>query len=1378
MVSSKQFEPRRTGRGVLIIIFTILFFLTGILNWNGDMGVLAAETSPNPNLLVNPGFETGTTDGWSAYGGSKLSIVDSDTNSGGYALRISNRTQSYSSAVQDVTNVLRSYGPGNYSICAHVKHADPVEGGSCTAQFTFNADGSTPRYPQTGLTPINADDYTRLEAEVTLSWVTLNSALLYINTGGGCTHDLYVDDFSLVNLDEGSPDTELNEPGPENLALYKPVTASSTQSASYSSSYITDGKNASSWTQWASDVSQGPQWVEIDFEGTVIFNRVEMYFHTGREQKGYEVQYLDNGVWKNCFGRVTGNMNDHMSHTFKKITTSKLRIYVEEGTVGQDGENGTENVARIVEAEVYYDKNLALGKSVTASSTQEGYSPSNIVNGNQEPNTWTHWAADVSQGPQWVEIDFGELTEFRRVEFYTKTGYEQMGYEVQYWSGTEWTGCFPKVENNTEDHRSHSFDVVTGNKLRVYMTEGNVQQNGAGDSENVARIVQVEVYNTSGVFIDSTVYPEPVPQSIEYRQEKTAVGAIRWDAWGAIDEDRAPGTQTQRSLSPGIYHHRLPWYAAVTGENSASIPVYTQDIVDQEIRYAKNAGIDYWAFVMYEMDNGQPLNLARDLYLSSEYKNEVKWCALLGASGWSSSNYPWLVEQFQTENYQKVQDNRPLVYVWSNDKTIVEKLRELCEAAGVPQPYIVIMNTNGKTMKLMHGDALSAYTAYSANGSPYSSIAAADLNNWNLWKSYGVQVVPMVTTGWDPRPRIDNPVTWTSYGANQWAQPGTPLEIADNLKAALDWSEEYKSSTCPNVILMYAWNENDEGGWIIPTLGTDGRPDTSRLDAIRSVLNPGGAGMDEKTAVTIDGIEILSKVYDKETPLTIGTPVVKTSGGQEVKDLELVWTYTGTDGTLYESSDAPVNAGNYQLIISIAETDAYYQGSSSPVAFTINKAPVMVGPQMVTISVEDISSGDVSGGNVSGGKAIPNPILHYIGLIGDDTIEPGEAPVYTHNAGNGMTPGEYTYIWINSNVSFLRAENYEINRVTTAPLIIYDSIVPVSKSALNALIGQAEARKQSDYTAASWELFAAALSSAKAVSNNPDVTQTVVDNARITLWSAMNALIKNNTGSSGTDSGNSGSTGGSTGGGSAADNNSYGSSPEASAYWGAVNADLMKRSESGQPYTRNIITGRNILLPDTILNTLQGNNSTLAMHTGAGVTFSISSADIPHNIQGGYINLSVGTGDIKAPAEQVKEKTDGVIADRQIPMVSTKDFGMTVNMHFNLGEDNVGKWANLYFYDEVNGKLSYLGSFRINEDGQAMFGITRGADFLLTVTNDKPREKVVSMGSSAGSYVVRYGDTLSGIASRNRVSVSQILSLNPGIKNSNMIHPGQTIRLR
>lgn len=39
-----------------------------------------------------------------------------------------------------------------------------------------------------------------------------------------------------------------------------------------------------------------------------------------------------------------------------------------------------------------------------------------------------------------------------------------------------------------------------------------------------------------------------------------------------------------------------------------------------------------------------------------------------------------------------------------------------------------------------------------------------------------------------------------------------------------------------DAVITYAWNEHDEGGWLCPTLGADGEPDTRRVEAMGKVL--------------------------------------------------------------------------------------------------------------------------------------------------------------------------------------------------------------------------------------------------------------------------------------------------------------------------------------------------------------------------------------------------------------------------------------------------------------------------------------------------------------------------------------------------------------
>lgn len=321
-------------------------------------------------------------------------------------------------------------------------------------------------------------------------------------------------------------------------------------------------------------------------------------------------------------------------------------------------------------------------------------------------------------------------------------------------------------------------------------------------------------------------------------RQGTLVGAIRWDAW--VGDLNPAGLEVERALGPNQYHYRAPFYSKEISHDSIQCRGATQDIVDKEIAYASDAGLDYWAFCWYPPHSG--LDTARQLYLASKHRDNIKWCVILGTNPFDyDTDAVWLVDRFKEKNYQKVLNGRPLVYVFPSAKTNpheLAKLRNLSKEANIGEPYIVVMEFSVKAAVAMadslQADAMSAYISWTGkNGEPYYPvIPRADSLGWEGYKATGRKVVPWVTTGHNTKPRIDNPVSWTTVPSDGWVSDGTPGQIADNLSNALRWTMVNRSTVESNTVLMYAWNEFDEGGWVCPTLGNN----TSRLEAIRKIL--------------------------------------------------------------------------------------------------------------------------------------------------------------------------------------------------------------------------------------------------------------------------------------------------------------------------------------------------------------------------------------------------------------------------------------------------------------------------------------------------------------------------------------------------------------
>jgi hypothetical protein len=284
---------------------------------------------------------------------------------------------------------------------------------------------------------------------------------------------------------------------------------------------------------------------------------------------------------------------------------------------------------------------------------------------------------------------------------------------------------------------------------------------------------------------------------------------------------------------------------------SVNADATSQAIMDQEIQYASDAGIDYWAFDYYPQ---QPLARARELYLSSTKRNLINWCAILdGNFGFGDdfwANLAVLVARMAEPNYQKVLDGRPLVYIIAGATAgRVTAIRSKAAEAGLADPYVVVTGWTAQSaagLKTTVGaDAVSRYaTGPATAGAPYSEVIEDESALWPEYAAAASQVIPTVSTGWDPRDRHDYPAPWgaqpdTSYLGDDdfWSQQATPEQIATHLKSAIHWTKTHSPVTAANSVLIYAWNENLEGGWICPTLYEmrySGRP--LRLDAIANAL--------------------------------------------------------------------------------------------------------------------------------------------------------------------------------------------------------------------------------------------------------------------------------------------------------------------------------------------------------------------------------------------------------------------------------------------------------------------------------------------------------------------------------------------------------------
>ncbi len=344
----------------------------------------------------------------------------------------------------------------------------------------------------------------------------------------------------------------------------------------------------------------------------------------------------------------------------------------------------------------------------------------------------------------------------------------------------------------------------------------------------------------------------------ETRQDRPIVGAIRWDAWHGPAS--SVGLAVEKTLAPKHWHHRLPFYGKVTGDNAVEVRGNTQAVMDREIEHARAAGLDYWAFVMYPEEDALSLGLKQ--YLSSEKRGLIKFCLNLqggweargGAEAWPEK-VARHVRLLQEPTYQTVLGGRPLVYLysvddlvgpglfvdWAEARAAFDALRGAAASAGLPNPYLVAQGWSPKKLReqaeKLGFDAIGAYASTAGEkAAPYAALAAHTEKWWDAFKAAGMPVVPLASAGWDMRPRVETPVPWVKGGdIGQYYEAPTPEELAAHLRRALEWCRDNSAAAEARAVLIYAWNEFDEGGWLCPTLSEG----TARVDALGRVLGKG-----------------------------------------------------------------------------------------------------------------------------------------------------------------------------------------------------------------------------------------------------------------------------------------------------------------------------------------------------------------------------------------------------------------------------------------------------------------------------------------------------------------------------------------------------------
>lgn len=337
-------------------------------------------------------------------------------------------------------------------------------------------------------------------------------------------------------------------------------------------------------------------------------------------------------------------------------------------------------------------------------------------------------------------------------------------------------------------------------------------------------------------------------------------GAIRWDAWYSTT---GPAESTRRSLGPSQWQGRAPFFAQRLSNNAIDF-VPTEATMTAEINFARQGGLSHWVFLLY--DSASQMTAGYNLYQANPNKALMPWAMMRQSNDWGTTgNYAAKVAealaQCQQAHYFKLPGNRPLVYIYysssdltnywggslPNFKAAIDAFRTACTGGGLGNPYIAVTTNSDSVRVGLGAEAMGAYISsfsYENAGNllptPYVDLDTDTRAYWDTQKTNSTgDVIPICMAGWDSAPRKDRPVPWSLPSQKPYAgsamrfAPPTNSELTTHLAACVSWINANPTDAPQKVALIYAWNENDEGGWLIPSLDD---PTGSRLTAIKSTI--------------------------------------------------------------------------------------------------------------------------------------------------------------------------------------------------------------------------------------------------------------------------------------------------------------------------------------------------------------------------------------------------------------------------------------------------------------------------------------------------------------------------------------------------------------
>ena len=343
------------------------------------------------------------------------------------------------------------------------------------------------------------------------------------------------------------------------------------------------------------------------------------------------------------------------------------------------------------------------------------------------------------------------------------------------------------------------------------------------------------------------------------KPKPATIGVYYFDGWSGQNRHTVPdGKWADEPWAKNAPTHLTKRFVE---EFSGREPVWgwrddAQEIMERQIDLAADHGVDFFLFCWYWKDNAGPINVeaimndskhtSMQLYLKAKNKHRVKFALLVanhqgfdihGAENWGQATEFWM-QYFKDPQYVTV-DGQPLIVLFGSggiDNDGLAAMQEVAQKGGLKNGLAIAGCGGNKVTRdknFTYSTHYNVIPGYAAGSEEHKFQELVDATKAQWIGTEQQPYIPLLTAGWDKRPWEGTEGLGQKEG---WYFPdSSPAKFKSFLKDAIQWMDDNpKNTTKERIVLIYAWNELGEGGYLVPTKDD---PEAAKLKMIKEVVN-------------------------------------------------------------------------------------------------------------------------------------------------------------------------------------------------------------------------------------------------------------------------------------------------------------------------------------------------------------------------------------------------------------------------------------------------------------------------------------------------------------------------------------------------------------